>query len=148
MSYTGSNLSAPISPPYDMQFPNAIQGRWPFKINIRRVLLLPENMQTMQMQWLKCMTHILHVFETPVTVNPQQNISKTLNSSRIPEKYLTFTFGETIFTFGERTFTLGEIMFTFGDFRRFSDYWKLFFVAGGFFGLRGSGAPVAVFENI
>ena len=51
---------------------------------------------------------MLDIFETPVTVTPQQEISKTLNSSKIPSNYLTFTFGERTFTFGERAFTFGE----------------------------------------
>ena len=54
----------------------------------------------------------LDIFETPVTVTPPTEISKTLSSSKISEKYLRFTFGEI-------TFTLGDITFTFGDSRRF-----------------------------
>ena len=34
--------------------------------------------------------HKLDIFETPVTVTPQQEISETLNSSKIPSKHLTF----------------------------------------------------------
>ena len=33
-------------------------------------------------------------------MTPQQEMSKTLNSSKMPSKYLTFTFGEITFTFG------------------------------------------------
>ena len=46
-------------------------------------------------------------------MTPQQKISKTFNSSKISEKYLTFAFGKITFTFGEVTFTFGEITFTF-----------------------------------
>ena len=42
----------------------------------------------------------LDIFETPVTVNPRQKIPKTLNSSKMPSKDLTFTFGKITFTFG------------------------------------------------
>ena len=85
------------------------------------------------------MTFGLDIFETPVTVTPQQEISKTINSPRIILlKYLTFTFGE-------RTFTVEGRAFTFGDNRGF---WNSFFVAGGVLGLRGSGGAVGVFENI
>ena len=38
--------------------------------------------------------------ETPVTMTPQQEISKTLHSSKILLKYLTFTFGEIALAFG------------------------------------------------
>ena len=72
-------------------------------------------------------TDDLDIFENPVTVTPQQEISKTLNSSKIPLKYLTFTFGERSFTFGERTFTFGERTFTFGDNRGFRGFWNFFF---------------------
>ena len=62
----------------------------------------------------------LDIFETPVTVTPQQEISKTLNSSssKIDWKLLNVYFGEITFTFGEITFTFGEIRFTLGDFCR------------------------------
>ena len=76
-----------------------------------------------------------------MTVTPQQEISETLNSSKIPSKYLTFTFGERTFTFGARTFT-------FGDNRGFRVFGISFFVAAGVWGLRGSGGPVGFFENI
>ena len=38
--------------------------------------------------------HILDIFETPVTVTPQQEISKNLKSDKIFYKYLTFAFRE------------------------------------------------------
>ena len=60
---------------------------------------------------------MLDIFETPVTVTPQQKISETLNSSKIPWKYLMFTFGEITFTLGDITFTLGETTFTLGEIR-------------------------------
>ena len=65
----------------------------------------------------------LDIFETPVTVTPQQEISKTLNSSKIPLKYLTFTFGERTFAFGDNW-----------GFRVFWNFY-FFFVAGCFFTL-------------
>ena len=75
----------------------------------------------------------LDIFETPVTVTPQKQISKTLNSSKIPLKYLAFTFGERTFTFGERVL-LGiiRVLGILGNF---------FFVAGGFWDSVGRGAP-------
>ena len=76
----------------------------------------------------------LDVSETPVTVIPQQKISKTLSSSKIPQKYFTFTFGEGTFTFGEGMFTFGEITFTFGDRRGFRGFWNFFFLLLGGFG--------------
>ena len=72
----------------------------------------------------------------------------TLNSSKIPSKYLMFTFRERAFTFGERAFTFGERAFTFGDNRGFRVFWIFLFCCWGVFGLRGSGGPVGVFENI
>ena len=98
---------------------------------------------------------MLDIFETPVTVTPQQEISKTLNSSKIPLKYLTFTFGERASTFGERasTFgerasTFGERASTFGDNRGFRGFWNFFFCCWGVLGLRGSGGSRRGFENI
>ena len=82
----------------------------------------------------------LDAFETPVTVTPQQKISKTLISSKFPTKYLTLTFGEQTFTFGERTFT-------FGDNQGFRFFFEFLFCCWGVLGLRGSGGPVGVFEN-
>ena len=92
------------------------------------------------------MLNILDIFENPVNVTPQQEISKTLNSSKIP-KYLTFTCGEITFTFGGMTLTFGEIRFSLGDSRRFYGFWNFCFVAGGGWGLCGSGGPVQVFEK-
>ena len=83
-------------------------------------------------KWVNYMDLDLDIFETPVTVTPQQEISKTPNSSN--KKYLTFTFGR-------RTFT-------FGDSRGFRGFWNFFFGCWGVLGLRGSGGPVGVFENI
>ena len=45
--------------------------------------------------------------ETPVTMNPPTGNFKNFNSSKVPPKYLTFTFGEIAFTLGEITFTFG-----------------------------------------
>ena len=64
----------------------------------------------------------LDIFETPVTVPPQQEISKALNSSKFPKNYLTFTFGE-------RTFTFGEITFTFGEITGFSGFLEFLFLS-------------------
>ena len=69
----------------------------------------------------------MDIFETPVTVTPQRKISKTLNSSKIPLKFLTFT------TFGRQRSLLGILE----DFRVFE---ILFFVAGGFWDSMGRGA--------
>ena len=50
---------------------------------------------------------------------PKQKVSETLDSSKIPKKYLTFTFGEITFsmsfTFGEIAFTFWEIKFSLGE---------------------------------
>ena len=65
----------------------------------------------------------LDIFETPVTVTPQQEISKTLSSSKTPHKILNVYFwGKKTFAFGERAFTLGERTFTFGDSRGFRGF--------------------------
>ena len=85
-------------------------------------------------------THTLDILETPVTVTPQQDISKTLDSSKIPQKYLTFSLGERTFTFGEITFTFREITFTFGDNRGFGVL-GISFLLLGVLGLRVSGGP-------
>ena len=53
-------------------------------------------------------------------------MSKTINSSKVPLKYLTFTFGEIALTFGEITFTFGETR----DSRRF---WVFGMFGCGFF---------------
>ena len=84
--------------------------------------------------------YTLDIFETPVTVTPQQEISKTFNSSKIPLKYFTFTFGERTFTFEARAFT-------FGDNQGFRDFFEFLFLLLGVLGLRGSGGPVGVFEK-
>ena len=82
-----------------------------------------------------CFGHFsLDLFETPVTVTPQQEISKTLDSSKIPLKYFTFTFQERAFTFRERAFTLGMIGV-------FGFFWNFIFCCWGVLGLRGSGGP-------
>ena len=80
---------------------------------------------------------VLDIFETPVTVTPQQEISKTLHSFKN-----TYTF-----TFGERAFTFGERAFTFGDNRGFRGFWNFFFCCWGVLGLRGSGGPVGGFRK-
>ena len=63
------------------------------------------------------------------------------------------SFGERTFTVGERTFTLGERTFTFGNNVYFGEITFTSFLFGisccwGVLGLRGSGGPVWVFENI
>ena len=50
--------------------------------------------------WYKWVTHVLDIFETPAAVTPQQKFSKALNSSKLPSRYLLFTFGEIMFTLG------------------------------------------------
>ena len=82
------------------------------------------------------------IFETPVTVTPSQEISKTLNSSKNSLKILSVTFwGNKIFTFGELTFTFGEITGS-------SRFLELFFLLLGGLGTPWVGGPVGVFENI
>ena len=54
-----------------------------------------------------------------MTVTPQQEISKTLNSSKNSLKILNIYFWEIMFAFGEITCTFGEIRFTLGGSRRF-----------------------------
>ena len=44
--------------------------------------------------------------------------------------------------------TFGERAFTFGDNRGFHFFGNFFFCCWGVLGLRGSGGPVGVFENI
>ena len=85
---------------------------------------------------------LFRYFRNPCDCDPpqQQEISKTLNSSKIPSKYLTCAFGERTFTFGERTFTLGERTFTFRDNRGFRVFLNFFFCCWGVLGLRGSGS--------
>ena len=91
----------------------------------------------------------LDIFENPVTVTPQQEISKTLNSSKFSKKYLTFTFGERTFTFREQAFTLGNELLPLGIIGVFGFFLEfLFFVSWGVLRLRGSGGPVGVFEHI
>ena len=77
----------------------------------------------------------LDIFDTPVTVTPQQKISKTLTSSKIPEKYLTFIFGEITFTFGEITLLLGNNVYFWGYNEDFRVFGISLFVAGGGGGL-------------
>ena len=51
---------------------------------------------------------ILDIFETPVTVTPQQEISKTLNSSKIPLKILSVYFwGKNVYFWGENVYFWG-----------------------------------------
>ena len=78
----------------------------------------------------------IRYFRNPCERDPQQEISKTLNSSKIPLKYLAFTFRERALTFGERAFTFGERALTFGE-RAFAfgdnrDFWNFFLLLGGF----------------
>ena len=84
-------------------------------------------------------------FETPVTVTPQQKISKTLNSSKNSLKILSVYFwGDSVYFwgvnvyFGETTLTFGEIR----DSRRFLGFWNFSFFccSGGFGGSVGRGA--------
>ena len=74
----------------------------------------------------------LDIFETPVTVTPQQEILNNLKFFQNPLKILN---------------AFGGITFTCGDSRRFRVLGN-FFVAGGVLGLCGSGGLVAVFEDI
>ena len=80
----------------------------------------------------------LDIFETPVTVTPQQENFKNFKF-RNSLKSLTFTFGE---SFGERAFTLGERTFTFEDNQGFRFFGELFFCCWGVLGLRVSRWPV------
>ena len=90
----------------------------------------------------------MDTFETPVTVTPQHESSKTLNSSEIPQKRnLTFTFGEITFTFGGNKVTFGQIRFIPRDSRRFWGFWNFFCCWEGVLGLCGSDNPVGVFEK-
>ena len=76
----------------------------------------------------------LDIFETLVTVTPQQEISKTLNSSKIHKKYLRLTLGNEHLLLGNERLLL-VIIGAFG----FLEF--LFFVAGGFWDSVGRGAP-------
>ena len=67
----------------------------------------------------------LDLFENPCDRDPNRKFQKTSNSSRIPLKYLTFTFGEITFYF------LGEITFTLGDSRRSLGFWGNFICCWG-----------------
>ena len=87
---------------------------------------------------------LVRYFQNPCDCDPPTEISKTLTSSKIPLKYLTFTFGERTFTFRERAFTFGERTFTFGDYRGFRVFWNFFFCCWGVLGLRGWGGPVGL----
>ena len=50
----------------------------------------------------------LDIFETPVTVTPQQKISKTLNSSNIPSKILNVYFwGKNVYFWGTNVYFWG-----------------------------------------
>ena len=69
-----------------------------------------------------------------MTVTPQQEISKPLNSSKIPPKYLTFTFGERTFTFG-------------GNERGFRSFGNFLFCCWVVLGLRGSGGARRGFQK-
>ena len=95
-----------------------------------------------------CNGRALDIFEAPVTVTPPTRNFKNFKSFKKSLKILPFTFGERAFTFGERAFTFGERAFTFGDNRDFRDLGNFFFCCWAVLGLRGSGGPVGVFENI
>ena len=85
---------------------------------------------------------VLDIFETPVTVTPQQEISKTLNSAQISLKMLSVYFWGTSVYFGERAFTFGERAFILlGIIGVFGIFGISFFVAGGFSDSVGRGAP-------
>ena len=75
-----------------------------------------------------------------MTVTPQQEISKTLNLSKNPQKVLTLYFGEI-------TFTLGEITFTFGEITKILGFWEFLFVAGWGFGTLWVGVPSRGFRK-
>ena len=84
----------------------------------------------------------IDVFETPVTVTLQQEISKKNfkffeNSLKILNVYF---WGKNI-DFWERAFTFGEITFTFGDNRGFSGFLEFLFLLLGAFGTPWVGGP-------
>ena len=87
-----------------------------------------------------------------MTVTPQQTISNTLNSSKIPLKSLTFTFGEIRFTLGKNgtkiRFTLGEIRFTLGDAEDLRASGILFLLLGGFWDSVGRGVLYGVLKEV
>ena len=64
------------------------------------------------------------IFETPVAVTSQQEISKTLNSSKIPKELLHIYFS------GDRL-AFGEIRFILRDSRKFQGFGFFFVVVGG-----------------
>ena len=76
----------------------------------------------------------LRYFRNPCGRDPPTRNFKKLNSSKIPLKYLTFTFGE-------RTFTFGGTNVHFWGYSGFSTFFGIsFFVAGGFWDSVGRGA--------
>ena len=65
------------------------------------------------------MSQNLDIFETPVTVTTQQEISKTISSFHKPLKLLNVYFwGDDVYFWGSKV-TSGEIRFNLGDSRRF-----------------------------
>ena len=95
----------------------------------------------------------LDIFETPVTVTPQQEISKTFKLFKNSLKILNIDFwgksvyfwGKSVYFWGKERLLLGEITFTFGeirDSRRLLGLWNFFL--GGFVGSVGRW-PVGVF---
>ena len=85
---------------------------------------------------------MLDIFETPVTVTPQQEISKTLNSSKITlKKYLAFTLGKERLLLGNGRLLLGNERLLLGIIGVFGIFGISFFVVGGFWDSVGRGAP-------
>ena len=98
------------------------------------------------------LTFRLDIFEIPVTVTPQQTISKTLNSSKTSLKVLNVYFGgDRIYFWGDNVYFWGNHIYFWGN-KGFSKIWGfgelLFVVARGVWGLCGSAGLIGVFENI
>ena len=80
-----------------------------------------------------------------MTVTPKQVFSKTLNSSRIPEKNVYF-WGDNVCFWGDNVYSWGNKVYSRG-FSKILGIWNLFFCCRGVLGLYGSGGPVGVFEK-
>ena len=82
------------------------------------------------------------LFETPVTVTPQQEISKTLNSSKIPQKILNIYFwGTSVYFWGTSVYFWGTSVHFWGIIGVFGIFGISFFGAGGFWDSVGRGGP-------
>ena len=93
-------------------------------------------------------TVYIRYFRNPCDRDPPTRNIKKFKFFKNSLKYLAFTFGERASTFGEQASTFGERASTFWDNRGFRGFWNFFFCCWGVLGLRGSGGPVGVFENI